>query len=145
MKENVMIAVGVILTALVIGIIKLAFSGSPAADQVQMQTLEQVAVEIAKNHNAAKMSDDMTISSTAEARGKQIVIKNVLRVKKGLSTAELKQFANELRREILPNACAQNENNPAFDQGLFYSFIYENTYGEKLAEIVVSKETCKWQ
>ena len=113
----------------------------------QIKQIEEIAKAIAAQHNenseALLFSDDMTVSTHAVAISRNVQITNVLRVKKGLSTSELKQFSDELRREILPNACVQNANNPAFDRGLFYTFIYKNTYGEKLAEIVVSKETCR--
>jgi len=113
----------------------------------QIKQIEDIAEAIAEQHNANSeallLSDNMTVSTHAVAISRNVQITNVLRVKRGLSTSELKQFSDELRREVLPNACAQNANNPAFDRGLFYTFIYKNTYGEKLAEIVVSKETCK--
>jgi len=36
------------------------------------QRVEQVAPDIARRHNTANLADDMTVSSTAETRGKQI-------------------------------------------------------------------------
>jgi hypothetical protein len=84
----------------------------------------------------------MTVSTRAIAVSRNVRFENVLRVKKGLSSAKLKEFSDELRREILPKACQQNANNPAFDRGLYYTFTYKNTYGEKLAEFNVDKKTC---
>ncbi|MDD2389000.1 MAG: hypothetical protein PHP23_04615 [Desulfobacterales bacterium] len=111
----------------------------------QIKQIEEIAMAIASQHNANSeaLLDDMTVSTRAVAISRNVKFLYVLRVKKGLSPSELKEYSDELRREILPNACFQNANNPAFDRGLFYTFIYKNTYGEKLAEIVVSKETCR--
>ncbi|MBW2005871.1 MAG: hypothetical protein JRI72_14980 [Deltaproteobacteria bacterium] len=111
----------------------------------QIKQIEEIAMAIASQHNANSeaLLDDMTVSTRAVAISRNVQILYVLRVKKGLSPSELKEYSDELRREILPKACLQNANNPAFDRGLFYTFIYKNTYGEKLAEIVVSKETCR--
>ena len=111
----------------------------------QIKQIEEIAMAIASQHNANSeaLLDDMTVSTRAVAISRNVQILYVLRVKKGLSPSELKEYSDDLRREILPKACLQNANNPAFDRGLFYTFIYKNTYGEKLAEIVVSKETCR--
>ena len=111
----------------------------------QIKQIEEIAMAIALQHNAnlEALLDDITVSTRAVAISRNVQIVNVLRVKKGLSPSELKEFSDELRREILPKACLQNANNPAFDRGLFYTFIYKNTDGEKLAEIVVDEETCK--
>ena len=111
----------------------------------QIKQIEEIAMAIALQHNAnlEALLDDITVSTRAVAISRNVQIVNVLRVKKGLSPSELKEYSDELRREILPKACLQNANNPAFDRGLFYTFIYKNTDGEKLAEIVVDEETCK--
>ncbi len=111
------------------------------------QTVEQVAADIAKNHNAAKMTDDMTVSSTAEARGKQIVFKYVLRVQKDLPKQKLEEFKSALQEEIVPKTCIANANNVAFmNMGLYYTFVYFNTYGQKLAEITVDRAAYdKWK
>lgn len=47
-------------------------TSSPTKYQ-QSKTVESVAADIAKEHNARKMTDEMTLSSTAEARGKHII------------------------------------------------------------------------
>ncbi len=111
------------------------------------QTVESVAAEIAKLHNAAKIADGMTVSSTAEARGKQVVIKTVLQVQKDLPKQKLDEFRSALQEEIVPKACMMNANNVAFmKMGLFYTFIYFNTYGQKLAEITVDRAAYdKWK
>lgn len=113
----------------------------------QIKQIEEIAQAIASQHNANSeaLLDGMTVSTRAVAISRNVRIECVLRVKKGLSPAELREFSDELRREILPKACQQNANNPAFDRGLYYTFTYINTYGEKLAEFDVDKETCRLQ
>ena len=110
-------------------------------------TVESVAAEIAKNHNSANITDEMTVSSTAEARGKQIVFKYVLRVQKDLPKQKLDEFTRALQEEIVPKTCMANANNVAFmKMGLYYTFVYFNTYGQKLAEITVDRAACdQWK
>jgi hypothetical protein len=140
MKQNLMIAVGVIVTALVIGMIKMAIQESASAEDGQTQTVEQVAADVVKRHNDADLTDDMTVSSTAEARGKQIIFRNVLRVQKDLSAEKLNEFRTALREEIVPKTCMVNADNVAFmKMGMYYTFIYLNTYGQKLAEFNVDR------
>lgn len=106
-------------------------------------TVEQVAAEIAKRHNSANVADAMTVSSTAVARGRQIIIKNVLRVQKDLPKHKLDEFRNALKEEIVPNTCMVNADNVVFiEMGLYYIFIYSNTYDQKLAEITVNRAVC---
>lgn len=118
-----------------------------ALTKKQIQQIEEIAQTIASQHNANSQAllDNMTVSSQAVAVSRNVRFTNVLRVRKGLTHAELKEFRNELIREILPQACQQNANNPAFERGLYYTFIYKNTYGEKLAEFNVDKKTCNRQ
>ncbi|OYY54113.1 MAG: hypothetical protein B7Y54_00360 [Polaromonas sp. 35-63-240] len=118
-----------------------AQSLSPA----QIKQIEDIAQTIASQHNqnSTAMLDDMTVSSRAIAVGRNVRIENVLRVKKGLPPAKLKEFSDETQREIVPRSCSVNANNPAFDRGLFYTFAYLNTYGERLAEFNVDKSICK--
>jgi hypothetical protein len=111
----------------------------------QIKQIEEIAQSIATQHNAnAKaMLDDMTASSRAVAIGRNVRIENVLRVKKGLPPAKLKEFSDETQREVVPKSCAVNAKNPAFDRGLTYTFVYTNTYGEKLAEFPVDPAVCR--
>jgi len=113
----------------------------------QIKQIEEIAQTIAAQHNANSqaLQDDMTVSSLAIAVSRNVRFTNVLRVRKGLSHTDLKLFRNELIQEILPKACQQNANNPGFERGLFYTFIYKNTYGEKLAEFDVDLKSCKHQ
>ncbi len=111
------------------------------------QTVEQVAADIARRHNAANITDEMTVSSTAEARGKHIVLRYVLRVQKDLPKQKLDEFRSALQEEIVPKTCMVNANNVAFmKMGLYYTFIYLNTYGQKLAEFNVDRAAYdKWK
>ncbi len=84
----------------------------------------------------------MTVTSTAEAVGKNVRITNILRVKRGLSQAKRNEFQIALYDELVPKACKTNLENAAFEKGLYYTFLYFNTYGEKLAEFIVNKRAC---
>ena len=111
----------------------------------QIKQIEEIAANIAAQHNgnAKAMVDDMSVSSKATAVGRNVRIENVLRVKKGLPAAKLKEFSDETQLEIVPKSCAANAKNAAFDRGLTYTFAYKNTYGEKLAEFTVDQTVCK--
>jgi len=116
-----------------------------AQTPAQNKQIEDIAQEIAIQHNrnSTAMIDEMTVSTRAVAVSKNVIFEYVIRVKKGLSESQLKEYQNAVRHEIVPGVCIRNQNNPAFDRGLFYTFVYFNTYGEKLAEIVVNKTTCE--
>lgn len=116
-------------------------------NSAQIKQIEEIAQTIASQHNANSKAflDEMTVSTRAIAIGRNVQFEYVLRVKKGLPPTKLKEFSDETRREILPKACQQNANNPAFDRGLYYTFAYMNTYGEKLAEFNVDKAICQHQ
>jgi hypothetical protein len=111
----------------------------------QIRQIEDIAKNIAAQSNANKqtMLDDMTISFNAVAVGRNVRFESVIRVKKGLPPDKIKLWLDATRAEILPKACAQNSNNPAFDRGLSYTFAYSNTYGEKLGDVLVDKSTCR--
>jgi len=111
----------------------------------QIKQIEDIARSIAALSNANKqdMLDDMTVSFNASAAGRNVRFEHVIRVKKGLPPNTIKQWLDATRTEILPKACAQNANNPAFDRGLSYTFAYSNTYGEKLGDVFVDKNTCR--
>ena len=121
-----------------------SFSVCCGAAYAQGQTVEQVAQAVATQHNANAKSflDQMTAATSAKAIGKNVRLEYVLRVKKGLSSAKLREFSEETQREVVPGACRMNANNEAFKRGLYYTFVYMNTYGEKLAEFRVDKAVC---
>ena len=118
---------------------------SPAS--AEQDTVESVALEIARQHNqsASAMLDEMTLSTSARAIGKNVVLTYVIRVQRGLSEQNLAEFKTELEREIVPAACKENADNEAFKKGLFYTFVYRNTYDEELAEVIVNRDVCEGQ
>lgn len=124
------------------------FAAIPARAQslspAQIKQIEDIAQTIALQHNqnAKAMLDDTTVSSRATAVGRNVRFENTLRVKKGLPAAKLKEFSDETQREVVSRSCIVNASNPAFDRGLTYTFVYANTYGEKLAEFNVDKSVC---
>lgn len=122
----------------------LLIAASPFAI-AQQYTIESVASDIARQHNANSKAvlDEMTVSSSATAAGKNVIFENVLKVKRGLSPSKLAEFQAALYMDHVPKVCQVNAQNPAFIKGLYYTFVYRNTYGEKLAEFVVDKSTCR--
>lgn len=107
-------------------------------------TVEWIASEIARQHNsnAEMMKDDMTASSTAQAIGKNVILKYVLRVKRDLPKQQVEEWRSKVYRDIIPKTCRANSNNPAFKDGLFYTFVYVSHHGQQLAEIVVNNRVC---
>jgi hypothetical protein len=126
----------------IVAFVTFVYSNANALTAEQIKQIEGIAQDIALQHNknAANMTDEMTVSTRAVSRN--VIFENILRVKKGLKRTELKEYQKAVSEEMVPRVCRQNANNPAFDRGLFYTFIYINTYGEKLAEIIIDKETC---
>lgn len=101
----------------------------------QGQTVESVAALIAQQHNAQNYQDEMTVSNTAKAVGRNVIFTSVLRVQKGLQPAKLAEFRAGLFDMLVPPACKINSipENVAFSKmGLFYTFLVFNTYNEKL-------------
>jgi hypothetical protein len=133
------------LGALSIFCISASITQAQSLTNAQIKQIEVIAQKIASQHNenSNAMLDDMTISSRAVAVDRNVRFEYVLRIKKGLPPAKIKEFSDEAQREVVPKSCSVNANNPVFDRGLSYSFLYKNTYGEKLAEFNVSKEICK--
>jgi len=124
---------------------KVVVAPSHALSTEQIKQIEDIARNIAAQSNANKqaMLDEMTVSFNAVAIGRNVRFENVLRVKKGLPPNKIKEWLEATRAEIIPKVCAQNANKPAFDRGLSYTFAYSNTYGEKLGDVFVDKNTCK--
>jgi len=110
----------------------------------QIKQMEEIAQSIALQHNvnSKAMLDGVTVSSHAVANGRNVRIENILRVKKALPAAKLKEWSDATRHEILLNACTKSL---AFERGLSYTFVYANTYGEKLTEFNVDKSVCELQ
>ncbi|GAB6194166.1 hypothetical protein [Desulfocastanea catecholica] len=119
--------------------------GALALTPAQNKQIEEIAQTIAEQHNAnsKSMLDDVTVSTHAVAIAKNVQIEFVLRLKKNIPSEKMREWADGTRSEIISRACQTNANNPAFDRGLYYTFVYANMYGEKLIEFVVDKATCK--
>ncbi len=117
---------------------------APSLSYAEKPTVEWIASEIAKQHNAnaEAMKDEMTVSSSAQAIGKNVILKYVLRVKRDVSKQKLDEYRSELYQEIVPKICRLNSKNPAFKDGLFYTFVYVSHYGQPMAELVVNKRVC---
>lgn len=113
-------------------------------NQQKKSPIETIASQIAKEHNdnAKTMIDSMTLSTSAKADRSNVIITNVLRIKKGLSKQELEQYQAGLYDELVPIICQQNIENKHLDKGLSYTAIYYNNYKEKLAEIMIDKSNC---
>jgi predicted acyltransferase (DUF342 family) len=118
----------------------------PCASYAGKLNVEWIAAEVAREHNEKAMTDDMTVSSTAQSIGKNVILKNVLRVKRNVSKGELEEleeYRAALLQEIVPKACVANSNNPAFKEGLFYTFVYVSHYGQPLAEVIINERICQ--
>ncbi|MGH6636522.1 MAG: hypothetical protein ACRED0_10470 [Gammaproteobacteria bacterium] len=87
--------------------------GISAANSQQLQTVESVATLIAQQHNAKANAylDEMTVSNTAKAVGKNIIFTTVLTVKQGLSPAKLAEIQIRViqgyNTTCLPSQCAE--------------------------------------
>lgn len=134
-----------VIPATLIVVLLLACQSAQALTSAQIKQIEGIAQNIASQHNANSnaLLDEMTASTRAVAIGRNVRIEYVLRIKKNVPPANLKIWADATRSEVIPKACQANSNNPAFDRGLYYTFAYSNTYGEKLTEFVVDKATCR--
>jgi hypothetical protein len=117
---------------------------TPYITYAEKLNVEWIASEIAKKHNESIKSnlDDMTISSTATAVGKNVIIKNIQRFRRNISKEKLSEYQSMLYKELVPNVCQANKNNPAFKQGLYYTFIYVSHYDQKLAKFTFNEKTC---
>ena len=134
----------VLFSTIIIALL-LVCQSAQALTAAQIKQIEEIAQTIATQHNANSKAllDEMTASTRAIAIGRNVRLEYVLRIKKNVPPANLKVWADATRREVIPKACQTNANNPAFDRGLYYTFAYTNTYGEKLTEFIVDKSTCK--
>ena len=110
----------------------------------QPLTLEQTAQEIARQHNAnAKaLIDDTTVSTSATADGKNVIVTYVIRIKQQLPKDKRDEFRKGIATEVMRGVCKSNADKDAFKQGLYYTLVYRSTEDELLSKLVVSKETC---
>jgi hypothetical protein len=117
---------------------------APSLSYAEKPTVEWIASEIARQHNAnaETMKDETIMSSSAQAIGRNVIFKFVLRVKRDVSKQKLDESRLGLYQEIVPKICRVNSNNSAFKDGLFYTLVYVSQYGQPLAELVVNKRVC---
>jgi hypothetical protein len=103
--------------------------GSPA---------EWVATEIARRYNAsAEGAQDPTVVRTnALARGKEVIFRYVLKAAPGANPISL-------REQVLPKTCQLNASNPAFKDGLYYTFEYADVSGRQLSKFSVGLAQCR--
>lgn len=111
----------------------------------QVGQIEEIARNVAKqsNENKQAMLDEMTVSFNAVAIGRNVRFESVIRFKKGLPPSTIKQWLDAARTEMLQKSCALNANSQAFDRGLTFTLAYSNTYGEKLGDVFIDKNTCR--
>ena len=124
------------------------FMGTAAAQSLtsaQIMQVEEVAKKAAEQHNANAnaMLDEVMVSTHATAVGRNIQFKYVFRLKKNSPKAKLNEFTKEIKNEVVTKSCAVNANNPFFERGLSYMFVYFNTYGEHLTTFTVNQAVCK--
>ena len=107
-------------------------------------TVESVVATIVRNHNAntAAILDGFTIATSARAEGKRVIFNNVIRIQKGLAPSKLAEFQAGAYNDIAPKTCAIAANHLGFDRGMSYEFVFDNAYGERLADFVVDKNVC---
>lgn len=104
--------------------------------------IEEVMAKIANTHNANPKLDQMTVSSVATTSGRNVTFHNVIRVKKGLTPSERVSFQAAIREEMLPQVCAVNREVFSWRKGISYSYVYDNTYGERIGELVIDERAC---
>ena len=116
----------------------------PVVARAQPLTLEQTAQEIARQHNAnAKaLIDDTTVSTSATAEGKNVIVTYVIRIKQQLPKDKRDEFRKGIATELMRGVCKSNADKDAFKQGLYYTLVYRSTEDELLSKLVVSKDTC---
>jgi hypothetical protein len=117
---------------------------TPSVARAQPLTLEQTAQEIARQHNAnAKaLIDDTTVSTSATAEGKNVIVTYVIRIKQQLPKDKRDEFRKGIATELMRGVCKSNADKDAFKQGLYYTLVYRSTEDELLSKLVVSKDTC---
>jgi hypothetical protein len=110
----------------------------------QALTLEQTAQEIARQHNvnAKTLVDDTTVSTSAKADGANVIVTNVIRIRKQLPEEMREEFRKSVGAELMRGVCKGNVGTEAFKRGLYYTLIYVSTDDELLAKLIVSQETC---
>lgn len=133
-------AMGVAAVALAASLMRLS-AGAPR--QPPGQTIEQVAAGIVRNYNADPPTNHMTVSTIASVDGKRVTFAYVLRVIKDPPQDKLSELRAGMYADAVPKICALEGNKISFDFGMSYRLIYDNTFGQRLVEIIVDKDVCE--
>lgn len=117
-----------------------SFGVSVACQQISGSgsMIEWIAREIARRHNAgaSSLQDQAVLRTEALARGKEVVLRYVLKTSR-------EAHPNLLRDQVLPKTCQMNVNNPAFRDGLYYTFEYSDASGRQLSKFSVGAAQCQ--
>lgn len=99
---------------------------------------EWIANEIARRHNAksAILQDPTVVQTQAIAKGKEVILRFVLKASPNANP-------NALQDRVLPATCQINARNPAFKEGLFYTFEYTDVNGRQISRFSVGASQCK--
>jgi hypothetical protein len=116
-------------------------AGSPAASQ----SVEDMAALIASEHTKRYrgVSDGTVIESYATSHGKNVVFTNILAIRKNVLPDEIDNFIMEWISEMIPQVCRTNRKDYAFNNGLFYTFVYKDRGGKVISEYSVDSALCK--
>jgi hypothetical protein len=101
---------------------------------------EEMAAQAARAHNAQQISDEMLVSSRASAVGRRVLFRNIVRVRKGPSDDERTAFLFDVRSALVARICAADRD--AVKSGVSYTWVYDNTWGERVAEVHIDEKTC---
>lgn len=100
--------------------------------------VEWIAIETTRRYNATAGSaqDPTVVRTNAVAHGKEVVFRYFL---KSAPTAN----PAVLRDQVVPRTCQMNANNPAFKDGLYYTFEYSDVGGRLLSKFSVGAAQCR--
>lgn len=117
---------------------------SIAQAQPATTTIETVAATVAREHNqvAPSMLGDNLLATSAVAVGRNVRLTYVVRTRRGLTQQQRSEFVAATKADVMPRACQVNAGNPAFERGLYYTFIYDNSRGERLTSFDVDRQLC---
>ena len=106
--------------------------------------LDDIARQIAQQHNAnaSRVTDEITISSSATSGGKNVIFNYTLAIRPDTPKNKIDQFVSEWKADMVPQTWQGNANSEAFKQGLYYTFIYFDRNRNKITEYSVSRDTC---
>jgi hypothetical protein len=100
--------------------------------------VEWIASEIAQRHNAktANLQDPTVVRTQATAKGKEVIFRFVIKASPNANP-------NALQDHVLPATCQMNASNPAFKDGLFYTFEYTDVNRRQISRFSVGSSQCR--